>query len=90
MRLILNGQQAFGKAALEKILEAGKDEVVGVLTAPDKDGRPADPVKQALAQSPVSLAPCHCDPLCENFLDDGQRTNPVLDHWGDLRVFPPK
>ena len=30
MRIILNGQQAFGKAALEKILEAGKDEVVGV------------------------------------------------------------
>ncbi|MEM8622833.1 MAG: hypothetical protein AAGG47_04860 [Pseudomonadota bacterium] len=33
MRLIVNGQQAFGKAALEKILEAGKDEVVGVYTA---------------------------------------------------------
>ena len=28
MRLIVNGQQAFGKAALEKILEAGKDEIV--------------------------------------------------------------
>lgn len=47
MRIILNGQQAFGKAALEKILEAGKDEVVGVFTAPDKEGRPPDPVKQA-------------------------------------------
>jgi len=28
MRIIVNGQQAFGKAALETILEAGKDEVV--------------------------------------------------------------
>lgn len=47
MRLIVMGQQAFGKAALEKILEAGKDEVVAVYTAPDKEGRPVDPLKQA-------------------------------------------
>jgi len=32
----------------------------------------AEPVKQALAASPAPLAPCHCDPLCENFLDDGE------------------
>ena len=32
----------------------------------------AAPVKQALAENPVPLAPCHCDPLCENFLDDGE------------------
>lgn len=55
MRLILNGQQAFGKAALEKILEAGKDEVVGVFTAPDKEGRPADPVKQAAIEHGLPL-----------------------------------
>ncbi|WP_420404433.1 methionyl-tRNA formyltransferase [Nisaea sp.] len=47
MRIILNGQQAFGKAALEAILEKGEDEVVAVYTAPDKDGRPVDPVKEA-------------------------------------------
>ncbi len=35
--------------------------------------RAADPVKRALAENPVPLAPCHCDPLCENFLDDGTR-----------------
>jgi len=33
----------------------------------------AEPVKQALAENPAPLAPCHCDPLCENFLDDGDR-----------------
>lgn len=32
----------------------------------------AQPVKAALARRDVPLAPCHCDPLCENFLDDGQ------------------
>ncbi|UUX50728.1 methionyl-tRNA formyltransferase [Nisaea acidiphila] len=47
MRIILNGQQAFGKAALEAILEKGEDEVVAVYTAPDKEGRPVDPVKEA-------------------------------------------
>ncbi len=33
----------------------------------------AAPVKTALDRNPIPLAPCHCDPLCENFLDDGQR-----------------
>ena len=33
----------------------------------------AAPVKDALAANPAPLAPCHCDPLCENFLDDGTR-----------------
>ena len=47
MRIIVNGQQAFGKAALEAIVKAGKDEVVAVYAAPDKDGRPIDPIKQA-------------------------------------------
>ncbi|MCR9150495.1 MAG: phosphotransferase family protein [Rhodobacteraceae bacterium] len=31
----------------------------------------AGPVKQALAAADLPLAPCHCDPLCENFLDTG-------------------
>jgi len=30
-------------------------------------------VREALAANPVPLAPCHCDPLCENFLDTGAR-----------------
>lgn len=28
-------------------------------------------IKDALAAHPAALAPCHCDPLCENFLDTG-------------------
>ena len=55
MRLIVMGQQAFGKAALEKILEAGKDEVVAVYTAPDKEGRPVDPLKQAALEHGIPL-----------------------------------
>jgi thiamine kinase-like enzyme len=33
----------------------------------------AHDVRLALAVRPAALAPCHCDPLCENFLDDGNR-----------------
>lgn len=32
----------------------------------------AGPVKEVLANADLPLAPCHCDPLCENFLDDGK------------------
>jgi len=32
----------------------------------------AEPIQEVLARADVALAPCHCDPLCENFLDDGQ------------------
>lgn len=33
----------------------------------------ADLVRRALEARPVGLVSCHCDPLCENFLDDGER-----------------
>ena len=46
MRIIVNGQQAFGKASLEAILEQGTDQVVAVYTAPDAEGRAFDPIKQ--------------------------------------------
>lgn len=44
MRLIVMGQQAFGKAVLEKLLARG-DDVAAVYCAPDKEGRPVDPLK---------------------------------------------
>jgi thiamine kinase-like enzyme len=33
----------------------------------------AQPVREALDLNLATLAPCHCDPLCENFLDNGER-----------------
>lgn len=33
----------------------------------------AGTVRAALAEHPAALAACHCDPLCENFLDTGER-----------------
>lgn len=35
--------------------------------------REASTVRAALAAHPLALAACHCDPLCENFLDTGER-----------------
>ena len=45
MRLVVHGQQAFGKAVLERLLERNED-VVGVFCGPDREGRPADPLKE--------------------------------------------
>jgi methionyl-tRNA formyltransferase len=44
MRIVVHGQDAFGKAVLEKLLERGEN-VVAVCCAPDKAGRAEDPLK---------------------------------------------
>ena len=46
MRILIHGQQAFGKAVLER-LETGPDDVVGVFCPPDGEGLPRDPLKEA-------------------------------------------
>ena len=45
MRIIVHGQQAFGKAVLEALLERGEN-VVAVYCAPDREGRKMDPLKE--------------------------------------------
>ena len=45
MRIIVHGQQAFGKGVLEALLDRGED-VIGVYCEPDREGRPPDPIKQ--------------------------------------------
>ncbi len=60
MRLIVMGQQAFGKDALAKLLDAGKDEVVAVYCEPDKEGKPVDPIKEfAIEKGLPVLQPAH-------------------------------
>ena len=46
MRIVVHGQQAFGKAVLEALLKRGED-VVAVYVAPEKEGARADPLKEA-------------------------------------------
>jgi methionyl-tRNA formyltransferase len=45
MRIIFNGQQAFGKAVLEAMLARG-DNVAAVYCAPEKPGQKIDPLKE--------------------------------------------
>jgi len=45
MRIVIHGQQAFGRAVLERLIEREED-IVAVCTAPDKEGRPLDPLKE--------------------------------------------
>jgi methionyl-tRNA formyltransferase len=46
MRIVVHGQQAFGKAVLEALLKRG-DNVIAVYVAPEKAGAKADPLKEA-------------------------------------------
>lgn len=62
MRLIVMGQQAFGKDALSKLLDAGTDDVVAVYCEPDRDGKPVDPIKEfALEQGLPVEQPANFD-----------------------------
>jgi len=54
MRIVVNGQQAFGAAVLEALLERGED-VVAVYCAPDKEGRPPDPLAEAAREKGIEL-----------------------------------
>ncbi len=53
MKIIINGQQAFGKTVLEALLARG-EEVVGVYCEPDKGGR-IDPIKEAAAEHDIPV-----------------------------------
>ena len=46
MRIVVHGQQAFGKAVLEALLKRGEN-VVAAYVAPEKPGQKADPLKEA-------------------------------------------
>ncbi len=54
MRIIVNGQQAFGKAVFEALLERGED-VVGVFCTAAKPGARPDPLKEAALAHGVAL-----------------------------------
>lgn len=54
MRIVVHGQQAFGKAVLEKLLDRDEN-IVAVCTAPDKEGRPIDPLKELALENSLSV-----------------------------------
>ncbi|MGD9783413.1 MAG: methionyl-tRNA formyltransferase [Hyphomicrobiaceae bacterium] len=49
MRIVVHGQEAFGKAVLERLIERGEN-VVAVFCAPDKAGKAKDPLAELAAE----------------------------------------
>jgi methionyl-tRNA formyltransferase len=45
MRIVVHGQQAFGKAVLEALLKRGEN-VIAAYVAPEKEGAKSDPIKE--------------------------------------------
>ena len=89
MRIIVNGQQAFGKASLEAILDKGEDEVVAVYTAPDKEGRPIDPIKEAALERGVPVyQPANCKD--KEILDEMRALNADLMVMAYMIIFVPE
>lgn len=89
MRVIVMGQQAFGKDALAKILEAGVDDVVAVYCEPDKDGKPVDPIKEfALEQGLPVYQPAHFKD--QESLDELAALNADLMVMAFVNVFVPE
>ncbi len=88
MRIIVNGQQAFGKACLEAMLERG-DDIVAVFCAPDKDGRPVDPIKEFALEKglPVYQPQSYKDP---ETLDQMRALKPDLCVMAYVIIFVPE
>ena len=79
MRVIVMGQQAFGKDALAKILDAGTDDVVAVYCEPDREGKPVDPIKEFATEKGLPVF----QPA--NF-DDAEVLATLASHEADLMV----
>jgi methionyl-tRNA formyltransferase len=71
MRIVIVGQQAFGKAVLEAFLQRG-DEVAGVFAAPERPGARPDPLVAAAEEKrlPVHRSPKYSSPEALQALAD--------------------
>lgn len=54
MRIIVNGQQAFGRTVLEALLERGEN-VIAVYSAPENPGQRPDPLTEAARERDIPL-----------------------------------
>ena len=74
MKIAVIGQAAFGKDVLAALIDAGEN-VVGVFCPPDREGRPADPIKQESAERDVPV-----------FQFRRMRRKPAIDAFQDLNA----
>src|ERR1700728_693915 len=54
MRIVVHGQQAFGKAVLDALIKRGEN-VIAVYAAPEKEGAKADPLKEAALAAKLTV-----------------------------------
>ncbi len=89
MRLIVMGQQAFGKDVLSKLLDINVDEVIAVYCEPDKEGGKVDPIKEfALEKGLPVYQPAHFKD--QSTLDELQALNADLMIMAFVNVFVPE
>jgi methionyl-tRNA formyltransferase len=88
MRIVVHGQQAFGKAVLEALLKRG-DDVVAVYVAPEKPGQKADPLKEAAlaAKLPVYQPESYCK---REIWDEFRALKPDLQVVAFVTLFVPE
>src|SRR5437763_9838672 len=88
MRIVVHGQQAFGKAVLEALIKRGEN-VVGVYVAPEKEGAKADPLKEAAiaAKLPVYQPSSYKDP---KVWDEFKALKPDLQVMAFVTLFVPE
>ena len=69
MRIVIVGQQAFGKSVLDAFMARG-DELAGVFAAPERPGARPDPLVTAAEEKklPVYRFPKYSDPEAQNAL----------------------
>jgi methionyl-tRNA formyltransferase len=87
MRIVVHGQQAFGKAVLEALLKRGEN-VIAVYVAPEKEGAKADPLKEAAqaAKLPVYQPPSYRKP---EVWDEFRALKPDLQVMAFVTLFVP-
>jgi len=88
MRIVVHGQQAFGKAVLEALLKRGEN-VVAVYVAPEKEGQKADPLKEAAvtAKLPVYQPESYRKP---EVADEFRALKPDLQVMAFVTLFVPE
>src|SRR6266571_4899921 len=88
MRIVVHGQQAFGKAVLEALIKRGEN-VVAVYVAPEKPGQKADPLKEAAlaANLPVRQPESYRKP---QVWDEFRALKPDLQVMGFVTLFVPE
>ena len=76
MRIVVHGQQAFGKAVLEALLKRGEN-VVAVYVAPEKPGAKADPLKEAALAAKLPIYPAGLLPGSRRCGKSSRRSSPT-------------